>query len=191
NLLPGQYGVKVTDANGCSDSIAITIPMGPGITLSWDSIQTIRCAGVSSGYLRPKVSGGAAPYSYVWNTNATTPLLSGLPAGNYILTVSDAGGCTESISYDLIEPDSLWLSIKNLQTITCHGDSSAAVEVEVYGGTKPYSYSWNNGTTAALNANLSAGTYTVTVEDANACVVSMQCVVTEPQALHIQLDSVE
>ncbi|AEV34243.1 hypothetical protein Oweho_3292 [Owenweeksia hongkongensis DSM 17368] len=267
NLLPGNYGVKVTDANGCSDSVSISVPAGAGLTLSWDSIQSISCPGGSNGYLKPLVSGGAAPYSFLWNTNASTSALGGLSSGTYILTVTDVFGCVESIAHDFLDPDSLtlslnhiedpschnafdgaihvgisggtapynilwntsntsstlnnlpsgnysvtvtdsrgcslsanymlanpdslWLSFKTIQTISCNGGIDAAVEVEVNGGSTPYVYSWSNSVQSALNNNLSAGTYSVSVTDSAGCIASAQYIVTEPSALSIHLDSVE
>ncbi|WP_417588737.1 gliding motility-associated C-terminal domain-containing protein [Owenweeksia hongkongensis] len=267
NLLLGNYGVKVTDANGCSDSVSISVPAGAGLTLSWDSIQSIGCPGGSNGYLKPLVSGGAAPYNFLWNTNASTSALGGLSSGTYILTVTDVFGCVESIAHDFLDPDSLllslnhikdpschnafdgaihvgisggiapydvlwntsdtsstlnnlpsgnysvavtdsrgcslsanytlanpdslWLSFKTIQTISCNGGIDAAVEVEVNGGSTPYVYSWSNSVQSALNNNLSAGTYSVSVTDSAGCIASAQYIVTEPSALSIQLDSVE
>lgn len=267
NLLPGNYGVKVTDANGCSDSISLVVPAGPGMVLSWDSIHPISCAGGSDGYLQPVITGGVAPYSFVWSTSATSPSLSGLSAGTYILTVTDSLGCSESITHDfvdpdslildlkyinnpscfnafdgaiyvgvsggtapysilwntsdtsstlnnlpagnygvtvtdsrgcslfsnytLVNPDSLWVSFKTIQLISCNGDSTGAVDAEVHGGSSPYTYSWSNGESTSFIQNLSAGTYTVTVTDSSSCVTTSSYVVVEPQALSIQSDSIE
>lgn len=267
NLLPRNYGVKVTDANGCSDSISVNVPAGSGLVLTWDSIRDISCAGGSDGYLQPMVSGGTAPYSFSWNTNSSTPSLGNLSAGTYILTVTDAFGCTENIGHDIVEPDSLvlnlnsikdpschnafdgaihvgisggiapydilwstsdtsstlnnlpsgnygitvtdsrgcslsssyklsnpdslWLSFDEVQSILCNGSSDGAIEVVVNGGATPYNYNWSNGKTANLNNNLSAGTYSVTITDNANCSISGQYTLSEPNPLSIQLDSVE
>ncbi len=123
------------------------------------------CAGTFDGMTLATASGGTMPYTYSWSPGgATTAEITGLGAGTYTLTVTDANGCTGSTSANITQPPAL--------TVTTINVLSIAYSV-ITGGTPPYSYSWTpGGSTTALLTGASAGTYTVTVTDANSCVDS-------------------
>ncbi|MBE1615962.1 SprB repeat-containing protein, partial [Flavobacterium sp. SaA2.13] len=114
------------------------------------------------------VTGGTAPYTYVWNTTATTQDLTGLPAGTYEVTVTDANGCTATASVTVTQPTVLSAS-GTATNVSCNAGSNGAVDLTVTGGTAPYTYVWNNAATTQDLTGLTASTYDVTVTDANGC----------------------
>lgn len=187
NLLPGNYGVRVTDANGCLDSISLNIPIGAGMSLSWDSIQTISCAGGNDGYLQPEVTGGVAPYSFLWSNASTASSLSGLSAGHYVLTVTDAAGCTENIYYDLLDPDTLNVDLIHIADPGCYNAFDGAIQVSVSGGTAPYSILWNTTDTSSTLNNLPAGNYGLTVTDSRGCSILTNYSLSNPDSLWLSL----
>ena len=160
----GAYTVTVTDANGCTQTATFTVNE-PSAIFVQDSIVDVSCNGGSDGEIYITVSGGTGPYTFSWtdannNQIATTEDISGVPAGTYTVTVTDANGCTYTASFNVNEPPALSVSIS-----VQNGDLIASAS----GGTPPYQYQWSNGDNDSVVTNASAGTYVVTVVDANGC----------------------
>jgi gliding motility-associated-like protein len=172
-LSAGTYDVTVTDANGCSSVSSGTINNVGGPSLSADA--TDATCGSSNGTIALTVSGGTMPYSYLWSNGATTEDLSGLSAGTYDVTVTDANGCSSVSSGTINNVGGPSLSA-DATDATC-GSSNGTIALTVSGGTMPYSYLWSNGATTEDLSGLSAGTYDVTVTDANGCSASQSVVI--------------
>ena len=128
-------------------------------------------------------SGGTAPYSYAWAHGSTTDTISGLAAATYYVTVTDVNGCMKSDSVEVTSPFGLAASTSIFQNVSCNGGSDGAVNLTVTGGTMPFSFAWDNGATTEDLFNVAAGTYNVTVTDANGCSLTASATVTEPNAL--------
>ncbi len=163
----GAYSVTVTGANGCSTTATTTVSPNTGApTVSVNSL-TLTCAN-PTGTLTATVSGGTAPYSYLWNTTATTQAISATAAGAYSVTVTGANGCsttaTTTVSPNTGAPT---VSVNSL-TLTCT-NPTGTLTATTSGGTAPYTYLWNTtATTQAISAT-AAGAYSVTVTGANGC----------------------
>ena len=94
NLEAGDYGYTVTDANGCETTNIISIT-APSEALNVNAqIQSEKCEGDLDGSIEVTVVGGTSPYSLQWDNGETASSLTDLPTGNYLLTVTDANGCT-------------------------------------------------------------------------------------------------
>ncbi|TXH53609.1 MAG: PKD domain-containing protein, partial [Bacteroidia bacterium] len=189
-LTAGAYAVTVTDANGCTANINVIISQ-PVNAVSGTSTQTnVLCFGASTGAIDITPSGGTAPYTYLWNTGATTQDISGLPAGNYTVTINDAnggaGGCTATLNITITQPAAAVTLAQTHTNLLCNGASNGLIDLTPAGGTAPYTYSWSNGATTQDIAGLSAGTYTVIVNDANGstggCTATMNVNITQPAA---------
>jgi hypothetical protein len=175
----GSVIVTVTDANGCAahDTIRLTVHQPPVVDAG-DAV--ILCLGDKTT-LRPRVSGGKAPYSYRWTPGdnlssamVVNPQVTASTTTTYTLAVSDANGCTvyDSIVVAVYTPPSL--NVEGDVTV-CAG-APVRIGAEAVGGTAPYRYSWSpaagldNATAATPAANPRRNTtYTVTVTDANGC----------------------
>jgi len=178
-LAAGTYTVTVTDANACTKTLSTTITEPPVIVLTETHVNVL-CNGASTGSIDLTVSGGVSPYTYSWTGGATTQDRSGLSAGTYTVTVTDANACTKTLSATITEPiDGIILSETHVEVL-CNGASTGSIDLTVTGGISPYTYSWTGGSTTQDRSGLAAGTYTVTVTDANACSKTLSTTITQP-----------
>ncbi|MFN0037131.1 MAG: SdrD B-like domain-containing protein [Saprospiraceae bacterium] len=188
-LAPGNYSVTVTDIDLGTGvgSIIITQPTKLEAAVYG---QSQICTNAPDGKAGVTPSGGTPPYSYLWNTGAVTPEITGLTVGTYTVTVTDANNCTVSGSYTVESwNEGIWLMDSVYANVTCFGLSNGHAHVSVMSGTPPYTYVWSNGVTAQTNnpfhdiTNLPAATYTVTVTDANGCSNFTSLTITQPPLL--------
>ncbi len=140
------------------------------------------CFGDTTGSVDLTVSGGTGPYTYAWDNGATTEDLSGVAAGTYNVTITDAVGCTTTASAVVGEPTLLAGSAVATDAL-CNGAADGSVDLTVTGGTAPFTYAWDNGETTEDISTLAAGTYNVTITDANGCTATASAVVGEPTLL--------
>ena len=185
SVVAGTYTYTITDANGCTASTSITVGQPPVLTATITVNSTVLCNGGNTGISEVTAGGGTAPYSYLWSSGDVTRLTtSGLIAGIYTVTVTDANSCTASTSVTIIQPPVLVPQIVSQVNVSCNGGSNGSATAFATGGTTPFSYSWSNGnTTATTTTGLTAGTYTVTVTDGNSCTASTTVTITQPTAL--------
>ncbi|WP_367392859.1 DNRLRE domain-containing protein [Lewinella sp. LCG006] len=192
-LTAGEYGVTVTDVNGCFSVTSVEITQ-PTELLTDHTQVNVSCFGESTGSIDLIVTGGTMPYSYSWTLDggpfgAITQDLSGLAAGTYAVTVTDGNLCTVTRTIIITEPASAVAASSVVTDVSCFGDSDGQIVLMVMGGTAPYSYSWMGpgGFTAATKniSGLSAGTYDVTITDALGCTFPLNIVVSEPDPLMI------
>jgi subtilisin-like proprotein convertase family protein len=178
NLSAGTYSCTVADASGCSVNTGnITIVNDPG-TLALTNVASMpETCGNGAGSLSVSFTGGTSPYSIQWSTGATTSTIVNLSAGSYTCQVTDAQGCVTGTSAS-VSNNAGTLVINNMiaSNETC-GDQTGAVSLLTGGGTAPLSYSWSNGATSQNISNLHAGTFSVTVTDANGCTANNSVVV--------------
>ena len=180
-LPSGSYTVTVTDANGCTATATAVITQ-PAAALAATTTQVmIACFGGNTGSVNMTPTGGTAPYTYVWTGGSTAQSAIGVPAGTYTVTVTDANGCTTTVTATITQPQAP-LTLTNTQTnVLCFGNSTGAINLTPAGGTPAYSYLWSNNATTQNLTNLSAGTYTVVVTDANGCTANASVTITQPQ----------
>lgn len=164
----GNYTLTVSDAHGCS--ISATAVVFQPQTLSARASSTNVLCGVNVGSLTVSASGGTTPYSYVWSNGSNSDLQNGITGGTYSVTVSDANSCSATSSTQVVVTGSLTVSINETSPISCYGMSDASLTVEAQNAQQPAIYMWNNGVSSTSLNGLSAGTYSVTVNDAWGCV---------------------
>ncbi|HRS54096.1 MAG TPA: PKD domain-containing protein, partial [Bacteroidales bacterium] len=138
------------------------------------SINTVnvRCFGLNDGQATATVTGGTAPYNYTWGPSGiagNTPVASSLYAGTYTLTVTDANTCQTVTQIVINEPTLLGYSYSTTDLL-CYGDSDGIIDITPSGGVAPYNYTWAPNVSSSNSASgLTAGTYTITITDANGC----------------------
>ncbi|MBL0077591.1 MAG: PKD domain-containing protein [Bacteroidetes bacterium] len=162
------YAVVVEDANGCFGKDDIVITENPEIIIIGSSTDAI-CFGTNTGTATVVVSGGTPGYTYLWSNGQTTNPATGLVKGTYTVTVKDRNSCPQ-ISHIIVvnEPTELQVNV-NATSLGCYGDQDGTATAIVSGGTAPYTYLWNNGSTEQSLSNLGVGQYSVAVMDANLC----------------------
>ena len=169
NLAPGDYRYTLSDGAGCRDSALLNIAVQGLLPLS-SSGTPVSCFGGSDGTLTVAALGAAAPVQYSWEPGgASTPSLTGLAAGLYALSVSDAWGCTTSMMFEVDEPDSLQFEAL-VQDATNLAPLGGSINIDpITGGTPPYNLAWEGGSTANPLLNLAPGEYRVSVRDSKNC----------------------
>jgi hypothetical protein len=182
-LAAGTYVVTVTDANGCTATSSDTVTEPELLTASAATASNVSCKNGSNGSVNLTAAGGTAPYTYVWSNASTSQNLSALAAGTYAVTVTDANGCTATSSATITEPELLTASAATASNVSCKNGSNGSVNLTAAGGTAPYTYAWSNASTSQNLSALAAGTYAVTVTDANGCTATSSATVTEPELL--------
>jgi hypothetical protein len=180
NLLAGTYAVVVTDALGCTTTQVFNITQ-PSIMIVTPSQTSVACNGGNNGTATVGVTGGTPPYAYLWNNGQTTATATGLSMGTYTVTITDANSCTMAQVFNITQNTTLTASVGSQTNLTCYGINSGIATINAAGGAFPYTYSWApTGGNAALANNLAAGTYTVTVTDANLCATTQTLTITQP-----------
>ena len=180
-LSGGTYSVTVTDANGCTITSSYTITEPSALVVSVTG-NNVTCAGAANGSASVSASGGTSPYTYLWNTFQTTQTISGISGGTYFAIVTDANGCSKSDSVVITEAPAIVLSV-TVTNVLCNGSLTGAVDLTVTGGVGPYDYTWSNGANTQDLTGVAAGTYTVTVKDANSCNAVTSATITQPAAM--------
>ena len=176
----GTYAISQVIEDGCPGS-------GSGLGIVTPTILTpvavafdVSCPGQNDGAINTIPVGGEPPYSYSWNNPSAGVQQNpnNLPAGNYIVTVSDANGCTGVTSTTINEPAAIIASATGA-SVDCNNPNGATLTLTVSGGTIPLGYLWSNGSTQQNPTGITSGTYTVTVTDDAGCTTTTSALVTE------------
>ncbi|SHF20993.1 gliding motility-associated C-terminal domain-containing protein [Mariniphaga anaerophila] len=174
-LAAGGYIYRVTDANGCAVNGSFEIDDPNELELTVLAENDVTCYGGTNGNAILEATGGTAPYTFTWTggitpdaPNANPKNLNNLPAGFYVVTVTDANGCVEIESLEIEEPEELSIILVDQENPDC--DNSGQLRVNGTGGTPPYSFAASTGTVSENTiSDLSAGTVTITITDKNGC----------------------
>lgn len=170
SLCPGTYTCTVTDFYGCKSSVVGTITQ-PSVLNAVMNSQNVKCFNTPTGTITAAGTGGTSPYTYLWTSpiNSTAATVPNVAAGNYVCNITDANGCTITQSITVTQPSSITLT-STVTPANCNQANGSAT-VTISGGTNPYTQVWSNvpPSTTTDVANVIAGTYTISVTDANNC----------------------
>jgi gliding motility-associated-like protein len=186
-LTAGTHTVTVKDLNSCTITATYSVAANAPPMAAVTSSLNILCNGASTGSVAVAPTGGTSPFTYTLTaptqTNSTGNF-TGLPAGTYSITVRDNAGCTATVSATLAQPTVLTGTTSSLP-VNCFGNATGTVSAGGSGGVSPYTYSWPalGSSTLATTGGAAAGTYTVTIRDANLCLITRTVTVTQPASL--------
>ncbi|MEO1449146.1 MAG: T9SS type A sorting domain-containing protein [Bacteroidota bacterium] len=189
NLAAGAYSVIVTDSVGCTETMEVLVENADAPDLIADSTADISCNGFGNGYAAIAISGGQAPFSYVWSNGETDSIAVNLPIGTNTLQVTDANSCIAFIQIIVNEPAPLNVSATATGT-QCDGDSTGTAHAIGTGGIGMIDYSWSNGAIGAMIDGLSGGLLTVTATDENDCIATFEVNVPQPDPVAISFDNI-
>ncbi|MAR20473.1 MAG: hypothetical protein CMD25_00180, partial [Flavobacteriales bacterium] len=165
----GNYPYTVTDANGCTTNVNNILISEPNPLTEISSSTDVSCNGGSDGTAEIiSISGGTLPYSTNWFGIDTTSL----SAGNYSYQILDVNQCSINGSVTINQPNSLNITLISSSNITNCLNPNGSIDIDVTGGNGNYSYNWSNGETTQDLLNLSAGNYSVTVNDILNCSIT-------------------
>lgn len=173
----------MTDCSGLVGVITCANCNAPSATTS---TSPVTCFGGNNGMVTVTPDGLNPPYTFKLGAQTnSTGIFQNLAAGNYVVTVTDATGCSAGFSFIISSPSQCIATTTILQNVSCFGGTNGSASVTASGGVPPYNYLWSDptGQTSPTAANLSAGTYTVTVTDANGCSATATATVTQPTDL--------
>ncbi len=184
NLSGGNYSITVTDANGCSASTTVFVSQPAAIAIN--ATTTPATCGNSNGSVSATVTGGTGPYTYAWSGSGTTASITNRASGTYTVTVTDSRSCTAVASFNISNIGAPSITI-NKQDASCNGGNNGSATAVISGGLSPYTILWSNTANTATANNLAAGTYTVSVTDANGCSSIASTTIAQPTAVSVAL----
>lgn len=182
-LSVGTYTVNVKDnVTGCTIIGSFVVGSPDPISTS-ASITDVDCFAQNTGAVDMTTIGGVAPYQFSWSNGATTEDLSGVGANNYTVNITDDNGCQYSKSYIVTQPIEALSGSGAVTDVACFGTATGSINVDVWGGTPSYAYTWDSGQPTQDVSNIVEGNYSVTVEDANGCTLTLPFYVGQPNIL--------
>ncbi len=183
DLCAGDFFLTVTDGNNCQ-SVFNTPIEEPEEFIATADIQEVACFGGMDGAISVSTNGN--PIAYDWNTGATEAELNELSAGEYILTVTNADNCQDTLSVSITQPsEALGVNIEIAEVISCFNAQDGRLEAQVSGPGEMLTYTWNIGQNTASISQLSPGDYRVVVENENGCITVDSISLTQPTELQI------
>ena len=185
SLAAGTYAVTLTDSNGCTGSNTVDIPENSQINVGFDVLDN-PCNGYTDGQITANVTGGVpnstGNYSFAWSAQSQDFFeLQNLAAGWYLVTITDDLGCIRIDSAFVDQPASINPSATS-ESVTCFGDQNGSITVSTQGGTPPFTYSLDgeNFFGSSTLIGLVADDYTVTIQDGNGCLQTVNETVGSP-----------
>ncbi len=190
---PGTYNVILTATNGGgsntkTQSAYITVHANP---TAQTSATAVACFGENTGSATVTPAGGLTPYTYGWSGGGNTASISNKSAGSYTVTVTDNRTCSVTTTANISQPLAALIIVPDVNDAIC-GLSNGSASVTANGGAGGYVYNWSTGANIQNISNLAAGSYNITVTDANSCTASAALTVTnQPSNLTVSISTTD
>jgi len=189
NLTAATYSVTISDGSGCSATSSDIISQPAALDVSATSTNA-GCGNADNGSASVTVSGGTSAYTYHWSNGSTAFNITGVVAGSYEVTVTDANRCSATAATVISSASSIDLTATSTN-VNCYGSLTGSATANVTGATGIVVYTWSNGETTSAITDVAAGTYAITVSDANHCTASTNVSVTQPNQMQVTTSSTE
>jgi gliding motility-associated-like protein len=191
-LSGGTYTVTITDSNACVTTLGpVTIGEPTVLGIVVDTFKNESCFGIVDGFINITATGGTTPYSYLWNTGATTDDITGLIAGTYTVTVTDSNSCVAIDSITINDIPNITVTLDVIDSVSCIGLTDGAFNITTTLGAPGYTWLWSTGAVTEDLPTVGVGNYTLTVTDALGCTITAGAyTVAEPAVLAITLDNI-
>ncbi|MBK8700092.1 MAG: T9SS type A sorting domain-containing protein [Saprospiraceae bacterium] len=181
NLPAGIYTAQALNSQGClSNALQVTLSQPQALQAVTENIQQITCFGLTNGAIQTEFNGGTGAVQYAWSNGVNAAAVENLAAGPYVLTVSDANGCTTLKSYLIVEPSGIVIDSFEMVNPACFGLATGIISIFPSGGTGTLTTNWAGGFTGNTLNNILAGTFAATISDINGCVESDTFTLTSP-----------
>jgi len=195
NVSGGSYDVFISDINTCTTFESVDVEEIDPIDIQISYLNFISCDGGNDGALTNTISGGTPPYEFNW-LDGNGLIISeeqdiyNLSAGAYAVQVVDNIGCSNQTTFILSEPNTLDISDVSVTDVSCIGGNDGNVEIDIIGGTPPFTYIFTDEFGSFVNPNsLTAGSYIVYANDSNGCSVNTDFSVNEPGSIDININA--
>ena len=189
NLAAGTYSVIVKDANECEETVDIVIANAELFDVD-PVITQISCFGANDGRIELNFVGGVGNVNVQWTDDSTAGVnRNNLSPGVYSVLITDESSCTIERDFTIIEPQEIEITGIITNAIDCIEPNSGSIDLQVAGGTAPYTFLWSNGSTTENLTNVPANNYLVTVTDSNGCISEKEFEITRQDDLEIILDT--
>ncbi len=184
-LVAGDYELTVTDQFGCEEILILNVEEPEELEISMEALDS-DCGDGAIAQAIP--TGGTGPYSYLWSNGMEGAVITGLETGNYEATITDANGCTQINSVDVVNnPSQIAIDVQHTN-VSCNGGSDGSISTTVGGGIAPYTFEWSNGANTSTIENIPAGSYTLFITDAEGCSYGVTQIVEEPSAIMVDIE---
>ncbi|MFK7806668.1 MAG: SprB repeat-containing protein, partial [Saprospiraceae bacterium] len=186
----GTYNISVEDDFGCTQDAEFILEPDEVIEIE-TTVSEIDCFGSCNAAITTNVITANLPFTYVWSdidgVFSNDPEVDDLCPGNYTLEFTDGSGCTETIDFEILEPEEIQ-TLEDITDVSCNTAGDGSILLEITGGTGPYSADvafTNPSPTSVLISNLDGGTYNLTITDADGCFIENSYTVEEPEEIII------
>ncbi len=185
-LCAGTYTMLAMDQNSCTSTTVFNITQPPALIIGISAVGSVSCSGGSNGFATAFANGGTPAYTYSWSSSQAAPTASNLVAGNYTVTVTDSKSCIASTVVTITQATGLTGSSSSTN-VTCFSLNNGIGAITYTGGTSPYNILWTPSLNTNQNtgANLAPGMHTVTITDANGCILTKTISITQPPPITI------
>ncbi|MEM6724424.1 MAG: SprB repeat-containing protein, partial [Bacteroidota bacterium] len=181
NFTSTAFEYIICDAAGCCQIATVNVTVNPDINLTTTG-DNLTCATLGTGTVGVNASGGTAPYTYAWDNADNVQNPTGLNPGIFTVTVTDAFGCQETATAEITGPPLVDFDLVPTN-VSCFGETDGSIQLVINGGLAPFDFDWDNAPDVQDPSGLTAGIYTVTVTDGNACFATGSAEIIEPAEL--------
>lgn len=184
DLSVGSYQVTVTNNAGCTTTQSFTITQ-PTVLTSTFSGTDATDATSNDGTITANPAGGTGPYTYAWSSGQTTKTISGLSPGSYSVIITDSKGCVTEGSYGVNVQGCTLSATSSVSDATCYGNETGSVTLDLSNVTGTPTILWNTGATTATLTDVSAGSYSATIQDEAGCLTVVNVIISQPDEISL------